>query len=150
MQFTQKETELLNELKNQEKLCTEKYLKHSSCAKDVQLKNLFSQLAQTEQGHLESLDQISSGTVPQTSSSSQSAQTFNAKYTNVNTPEKSEDCFLCSDALASEKYASNLYDTCVFEFKDQNLRNFLNHIQKEEQQHGKLIYDYMNVNGMYS
>ena len=29
------------------------------------------------------------------------------------------------------------------------VRDVLNHIQKEEQQHGKLLYDYMTVNGMY-
>ena len=29
------------------------------------------------------------------------------------------------------------------------VRQTLNHIQKEEQEHGKLLYDYMKVNGMY-
>ncbi len=54
------------------------------------------------------------------------------------------------DVLATEKHASHLYDTCIFEFNDENARNALNHIQKEEQEHGKMIYDYMSVNGMYS
>jgi hypothetical protein len=42
-----------------------------------------------------------------------------------------------------------LYDTCIFEFADANVRSLLNHIQKEEQEHGKMIYDYMAVNCMY-
>ncbi|MDE7300442.1 MAG: spore coat protein, partial [Lachnospiraceae bacterium] len=45
---------------------------------------------------------------------------------------------------------SHLYDTCIFEFKDEGARNVLNHIQKEEQEHGKMIYDYMSTNSMYS
>ena len=51
--------------------------------------------------------------------------------------------------LAGEKHVSGLYDTCVFEFRDGQARNALNHIQKEEQEHGKQLYDYMTVNGMY-
>ena len=38
----------------------------------------------------------------------------------------------------------------VFEFTDENARNLLNGIQKQEQGHGKAIYDYMSANGMYS
>ena len=52
-------------------------------------------------------------------------------------------------ALAGEKHVSGLYDTSVFEFRDGQARNVLNHIQKEEQEHGKQLYDYMTVNGMY-
>ena len=51
--------------------------------------------------------------------------------------------------LAGEKHVSALYDTCVFEFKDGAARNVLSHIQQEEQQHGKMLFDYMQANGMY-
>lgn len=149
MQLTQKETELLKDLKGQEKLCVDKYTKHSSCASDTQLKNLFSNIAQVEQEHLNTITQIESGTVPQTGGGSQTIPTFTACYT-AETPQKQTDAYLCSDVLATEKHASHLYDTCIFEFKDENLRKVLNHIQKEEQNHGKMIYDYMSVNGMYS
>ena len=37
-----------------------------------------------------------------------------------------------------------------FEFTENNIRDVLNHIQKEEQEHGKAIYDYMAQNGMYN
>lgn len=60
------------------------------------------------------------------------------------------DSFLCNDALAMEKHVSSDYNTSIFEFRDQNARNTLNHIQKEEQEHGKMIYDYMSQNGMYN
>ncbi|MBQ8758725.1 MAG: spore coat protein, partial [Clostridia bacterium] len=48
-----------------------------------------------------------------------------------------------------EKEVSKLYDTCIFEFNDDNARNYLNSIQKQEQNHGKMIYDYMAANNMY-
>ncbi len=48
------------------------------------------------------------------------------------------------------KYVSSTYDTAIFEFRDPNIRNVLNHIQKEEQQHGEVIYKYMESKGMYN
>lgn len=150
MQLTQKETSLLKDLKGQEKLCVEKYTKHSSCAVDPQLKNLFTQIAQVEQQHYNTLTQIENGTIPQQGAGSQNQPTFSATYGAQETPEKQNDSYLCTDVLSTEKHASSVYDTCIFEFKDENLRNILNHIQKEEQNHGKMIYDYMSANGMYS
>lgn len=150
MQLTQKETDLLKDLKEQEKLCVDKYSKHSSNASDPQLKNLFSQIAQIEQQHYDTISQIQNGTVPQPGGGSQQQPTFSATYSMADSEEKKNDCFLCSDLLTTEKHASHLYDTCIFEFKQESLRNTLNHIQKEEQNHGKMIYDYMQVNNMYS
>ena len=121
-------------------------------AKDAQLKTLFTQLAQNEQHHLDMLDQISAGAVPQVPQSSPSGQTqtFSSVYGAFETEDKKNDCYLCSDVLAAEKHASSLYDTSIFEFKDENVRCVLNHIQKDEQEHGKKIYDYMAANGMYN
>ena len=149
MQLTQKEKGLLKDLKDQEQLCVDKYTKHSSCASDAQLKNLFSQIAGIEQQHLDTVTQMENGTVPQPGGGTQTQPSFNATYTCSETPEKQNDCYLCSDVLATEKHASHLYDTCIFEFGDENARNALNHIQKEEQNHGKMIYDYMKTNCMY-
>lgn len=136
-----------------EKLCIEKYNKHSSCAVDPQLKTLFSQIAQTEQQHLDTLNQIEGGTVPQMqaggSSSSQGKTSFTATYGTGENQDKLNDSYLCTDLLSAEKYASALYNTCIFEFTDTNIRNSLNHIQKEEQEHGQKLYDYMSANGMY-
>lgn len=150
MQLTQKETMLLKDLKDEEQLCADKYAKHSSCAVDPQLKNLFSMISSIERGHYDTLCSIEGGNTPQPSGSSNGAPSFTATYTGDNSPDKQADAYLCTDLLASEKHASHLYDTCVFEFNDENIRNTLNHIQKEEQQHGKMLYDYMKINGMYS
>ncbi|MGB4438214.1 MAG: spore coat protein, partial [Sedimentibacter sp.] len=56
---------------------------------------------------------------------------------------------LCTDMLMTEKYVSGAYNTAIFEFRDTQVRSILNHIQKEEQQHGESIFKYMESNGMY-
>lgn len=150
MQLSQKETDLLKDLKGQEKLCVDKYTKHAACAIDPQLKNLFTQIAQAEQQHFNTITQLESGAAPALSGGSQSQPTFTATYGSADTQDKQSDSYLCTDVLATEKHASHSYDTCIFEFKDANIRNILNHIQKEEQEHGKMIYDYMAANAMYS
>lgn len=149
-QLTQKEAQLLKELKGQESLCAEKYRRGAEHAVDGQLKGLFAQIAQVEQEHFDTLTQIENGSVPQPAQSSKPMPTFTEIYGAANTPDKQNDCYLCSDALSTEKHASSLYDTCVFEFQDENTRKLLNHIQGEEQCHGKMIYDYMKANHMYS
>lgn len=155
VELTQKETTLLKDLISHEQLCIEKYAKSSNEAHDAQLKTLFNQIGQIETQHLNTLTQISNGTIPSMSNQSGSGNTVQAVTTATyqkqdNSPNKKQDKFLCSDALATEKHVSSLYDTCIFEFRDTNIRDALNHIQKEEQTHGEKIYSYMEMNNMYS
>lgn len=152
MQLTQKELSLLKDIKGQERLCVDKYTKYESVALDPQLKELFTSIANVEQQHLNTVTQIEqTGTTTTSSGSSQSVKnTFTSNYGMGDTPDKKADSYLCSDLLADEKHVSSIYNTCIFEFKDKNIRDTLNHIQKEEQEHGKAIYDYMATNNMYS
>lgn len=147
MQLTEKETGLLKDLKKQEQLCAQKYQKHSQAANDEQLRNLFSEISQTENHHFKMLCDIENGTVP-TQVSGGTVKSFNATYGMASTPEKDNDEYLLNDLLAAEKHASGLYDTCIFEFTAQPVREVLNSIQKAEQLHGKQLYDYMQTNGM--
>ena len=152
MQLTQKETSFLQDLKKHEETCIEKYGIYSSNANDTQLKNLFSKIGQDEKKHLDTLNQIISGTVPAVPSgeNKQVQLAFSSTYgANSSDQNKAKDSFLCTDLLSTEKHVSSVYDTSIFEFKDTNIRNNLNHIQKEEQQHGEQIYNYMAQNGMY-
>lgn len=151
MQLTQKEMSLLKDLKGQEKLCADKYTKHAAAAKDPQLNALFDRLAGIEQQHYDTLTQMENGIAPMMNGGgTQAPPVFTSVYAAGDSPEKQNDCFLCSDVLAMEKHASHLYDTSIFEFQDAGMRSALNHIQKEEQGHGKQIYDYMAANNMYS
>ena len=160
MNFTPKEESLLKELRSQERLCVEKYGRYAESAHDQCLKDLFGGIRQTETRHLQTLDQLFSGTVPQQqpqqSRQSQPQQTRQPLHQSAgnhpaqNSPEWQQDSFLCSDALTMEKHVSGLYDTSIFEFSDPAVRQALNHIQSEEQGHGESIYSYMHQNGMYN
>ena len=153
MNLSQKETGLVSDLKGQEEICIEKYSKYAEEAGDNQLKELFRGIASVERQHLSTLNSIEKGQTSGSGSNSSSGsgggsnlpQSFTKAPASV---DCEKDRFLCSDLLSTEKHASHLYDTCIFEFRDENVRQTLNHIQKEEQTHGKLLYDYMKVNGM--
>jgi spore coat protein CotF len=60
------------------------------------------------------------------------------------------DADLCNDILMTEKFVSGAYDTAIFEFRDPNIRQTLNHIQKEEQEHGESVFNYMDSAGLYN
>ncbi len=57
---------------------------------------------------------------------------------------------MCIDMLMAEKYVSSAYNTSIFEFSNTNVRDVLNHIQKEEQKHGEAITQYMQAKGLYT
>ena len=150
MTLSQKESTLLSDLKSQEQLCIEKYARYSAEACDGNLKNLFTDIGNIEKSHLDTINSMLNGTFTQMSGGT--SQSSSANYIAVSSctgSQKDSDAYLCADALAGEKHVSALYDTCVFEFSDVNMRDALNHIQKEEQQHGEKIYAYMAKNGMY-
>ena len=151
MTLTQKETTLLQDLKSQEQLCIEKYNKYSGLAHDPELKNLFSNLAQNEQKHLDTVNQILNGTevkMPNQSPSAVEAK-LECKMSCCNEVEKKNDGYLCKDALSMEKHVSGVYNISVFEFTSPTLRDTLAHIQKEEQNHGEQLYNYLKCNNMY-
>ena len=155
MTFTTKETQLLQDLKSKEQLCIDKYNKYSAAACDGELKKLFTQISQVESEHLKTINSLLSGNMPQSNSGSTSKPTASSNPAYSVSEANSNECFkndryLCNDILDTEKHVSSVYDTSIFEFKDTAVRDLLNHIQKEEQQHGEQIYKYMAQNGMYN
>ncbi len=175
MNFTQKEQLHLNDLKKHEELCIKKYNTYASQTRDPQLKQIFTNLARQEQKHLNTINGIISGQVPDMSQQSQQgqqagqgqqgqqAQQAGPMMQNQNAPNVmnaqmpsaiqgisvQSDADMCSDMLATEKYVSSAYNTSIFEFNDHKIREALNHIQKEEQQHGEDLYNYLKSKGMY-
>lgn len=155
--MTPKEMNLINDLKKQEKLCIEKYRQYASRACDNRLKCLFQELEQHETHHLQMLEEMGKGQIPQTTQNQQSNQQGNqanaSRCAHENTCSQQDfetDKFLCQDALSMEKYVSSAYDTGIFEFSETGMRDALNWIQKQEQQHGEKIWQYMNENNMYN
>src|SRR5690554_6320053 len=64
MNFTAKEKTLLKDQKNHEEICVQKYTNYADSASDPQLKALFNNHAQTEQEHLNTINQLLSGEIP--------------------------------------------------------------------------------------
>lgn len=156
--LTQKEMGLLQDQKNHEEICVKKYNEYANRAQDPQLSQLFKSHAQHEQQHLDTINRIISGQVPdmnqnqqqqgrQGAAQGQSMQ--NRQQMKTGSGSKS-DGDLCNDILMTEKYVSGAYDSAIFEFRDANIRQTLNHIQKEEQQHGESVFKYMESMGLYN
>ncbi|MGI6128942.1 MAG: spore coat protein, partial [bacterium] len=145
---------LLEDQKKHEEICIQKYQTYAAQVQDPQLKQLLGNYAKQEQQHLDSINQMLSGRIPSTAQGQsgqgqQSAPTTAA--TNLSGAAANQnDAMLLNDLLMTEKYVSGSYDTAIFEFTNSQMRQVLNHIQKEEQQHGEGIYNYMNAHGMYN
>ncbi len=157
MPLSQKENQLLQDQKTHEKICIQKYQKYAQQASDPKLKQLFQSYAEQEQQHLTTIESILSGQVPSMNQSQNSQSTeqseqnsTQAQSTTNQSGASQADVTLCTDMLMTEKYVSNAYDTAIFEFTDSNVRQALNHIQKEEQGHGEGIFNYLSSQNMYN
>jgi spore coat protein CotF len=165
MNLSPKEQSLLKDQLKHEKVCIQKYQNYANQASDQQLKQLFQNYAQQEQHHYNTIKQILNGQVPSTNQSQagqQSAvqaqspagamsiglQNLNNTADGTTKSVGTQDVSMCNDMLMTEKYVSGAYDTAIFEFSQANVRQALNHIQKEEQQHGEGIFNYMQSTGI--
>jgi spore coat protein CotF len=168
-----KEKYLLQDAKDHEEQCIRKYSNYTNLASDPELKAVFRSNGKIEEEHLQTINQLLGGKIPSMSggqsgnqggsqsnsqnqtmssvSSGQTSQQHTIGTQNGNTVSyQASDKDLCTEMLMTEKYVSGTYDTAIFEFRDAQVRDVLNHIQKEEQKHGEAIFAYMQSKGMYS
>lgn len=151
MELTQQQRYIVQNMKDQEKMCVQKYEKGETMAKDPVLKQLFASIRQEEQQHYDSLEQLLNGTVPRVDTKDKAGEEYHpqAYYTgNCNQTDKENDQFLCTDAITTEKYVSMAYDYELFQFADPDIRRLFNDIETEEQNHAEKIYKYKTVNSM--
>lgn len=155
--LTQKERMLLQDQKSHEEICIQKYTNYAEQAQDPELKQLFANYAEQEKQHLNTINQMLNGEVPNLQQGQQNQQQLQSgvQIQGRLTPMQGamgnqKDAALCNDLLMTEKYVSGTYDTAIFEFTNAGMRQALNHIQKEEQQHGEGIFNYMQSRGMYN
>ena len=146
---------LLKDEKSHEELCIKKYTKSINEAHDPQLKQVFTEILNHEKQHLNTINSLMAGQIPaMNQGQQQQGQQQNQSQANQGTAQSgtydANDADLCQDALTTEKYISSTYNTTIFEFNDPQIRQVLNHIQKEEQEHGQKIYQYMASHGMYN
>jgi spore coat protein CotF len=149
--WSQKERLYLEDLKSHEQMCVSKYSLYANQAQCEQLKQILKANEMVERSHLDSINQLLSGTLPNTSQSGQGPQQKYQEF--MSTTQVSgtlSDKDICTDLLNTEKYVSSTYDTAIFEFQNTNVRDVLNHIQKEEQKHGEAIFQYMQSKGLYN
>ncbi len=148
-QLTQKEQMLLEDQKRHEEVCIHKYQTYAAQVQDSQLKQLLGSYAQQEQEHLNTINQLLTGQIPSMAQGQQSSTTMTGTTQSQGAANK-QDEMLLTDLLMTEKYVSSAYNTAIFECTNSQMRQVLNHIQKEEQQHGEGIFNYMNAHGMYT
>ncbi len=152
IQLGQKERMLLEDQKAHEEICIKKYNNYAAQASDPQLKQLFSTYAAQEQQHYDTINQILAGQQPslgQQQGQQQQQMQQAASKGQLPAGNYHNDAALCNDMLMTEKYVADTYNTAIFEMADASVRQALNHIQKEEQQHGEGIFNYMKSRGMY-
>jgi len=151
IELTQKERLLLEDQRKHEEICVQKYSSYANQAQDPQLQQLFNTYASQEQQHLDTINQMLGGQVPNLQQQGQKKQQMQqSSMPGIGAVQSSADAALCDDMLMTEKYVSGTYDTSIFEFTNSQARQVLNHIQKEEQQHGEGIFNYMQSQGMYN
>ena len=149
MKLNQKETQLITELKNQEELCLQKYNFYAKQAKDPELKSLFRKISKHEQNHYDMLTELTTGTVPHIRTKSPTAVKYEPKATHPGDQAcKDFDKFLCTDVIATEKYVATTYNNDLFYFASPEVRNVLNAIMTDEQNHAEMIWKYKVANKM--
>ncbi|WP_432409618.1 DUF892 family protein [Wukongibacter sp. M2B1] len=155
LNLSQKERLLLEDQKSHEDACVKKYTKYANEAEDPVLRQMFLNHANQEKQHFDSLSQILNGQLPsmpggQGQQGQQGNNQYAAQASTGGGSYSQKDEYLCQDLLTTEKYVSATYNTTIFECRDTNLRQILNHIQTEEQHHGEDIFNYMQSKGMYN
>ena len=151
IKLTEKEKYILEDLKSQEKLCIQKYAFYEEMAYDPELSDLFSQIKQSEQKHLNSLNAVLNGEVKDADVNDYSAANYIPQkdyHANSNKAEKDHDSFLATDAITMEKYVSGAYNFDLFQFSNNALRKLLADIEVEEQNHAEMLYKYKKANMM--
>jgi len=157
---------LLEDMKTEEDLCVVKYRNYAQQAQDPQLSQLFNSIADAEKKHYDTVNQIlqsgqggqagggqtgggqSGGRISQATGRI-SLNRMGAGGGAMQSAGGGSDKYLLQDMLSTEKHVSSAYNTSIFECKQPNVRQALQHIQQEEQNHGEQLYQYMSSHGMY-
>lgn len=168
---TAKEKQMLQDQLKHEAICIQKYTNYADQASDPQLQQLFSSLASREQQHYSTIEQMLQGRQPnlqqsqgqqnQPAQGQQGQQPQGQQQQSHQTPRTTQlmqnmtmqsnlqgDASLCTDSIMTEKFVSSSYDTGVFESSNQPVIQALQHIQKEEQEHGQQLKQYMQSKGL--
>ncbi len=164
-QLTQKERMLLQDQLNHEKMCVKKYSGYAKLAHDPEVRRMFDEIAGVEEDHYNVLNSFLGNQSENQQGHGSGFQPFLQEIGLVGSSEMDSenagaslhgsfgtqtDEALLNDMLMTEKYLSGTYDTAVFECSNPDVRMALQSIQKDEQDHGQRIFEYMQRHGMYT
>lgn len=147
-QLTQKERQYLQEALKHEEVCVAKYGQYASQLQDPQLKQMFQQLQQKEQQHYQTISNLlgqGGGSGQQMQQQAQGGQQQNAQQAGGQITEQE----ILQDMLMTEKYVADSYNMSVLDSLNNQVRQQMQHIQNEEQQHANQIVDAMVQKGYY-
>ena len=119
--------------------------------KKEELKQLFGELKKKEQEHYKTISGMLNGDVPSCDCNDTAGKDYKPEghYSKSEASEdKTNDCFLATDCIGTEKLVSGEYNTNVFACCASDIRKVLADIQIEEQNHAEMLYKYKMANGM--
>lgn len=150
MSLTNKEKSLIEDNLNAEYLCIRKYEQYAAMASDQGIKQVFSDLANREQQHANTLKSLLSQNGYNSSNMFESYNKPNGDLSKLQQNLGFTDAQLLNDALSTEKHVSSSYNTAVLESVDTNIRKKLQHIQQEEQDHAETLFNALKSRGWYN
>lgn len=151
--WTQKEIAYLKDLKSKEQLCVEKYRKYAEQALDPALKGLFERIGQVEQRHVQVVEGMLNGTLPQQNAAGaqQNPQApCRRPIRRLRTPPSSRTPICVRMRWAWRSWYRANTKRRSSSSAPRRPRAALNQLQKDEQQHGEALYQYMQRNAMAS
>ncbi len=162
-QLTQKERMLLQDEKAHEEICIQKYGSYAVQVQDQQLRQMFDKHRSDEVQHHQTLTNIlgqggqsaggqaAGGQAQSGQGSPSGGAAFQWNAANVGQAGQAgvnQDVMLCKDLVVTETFVSGAYDTAIFQVTDPQIRQTLEHIQKDEHQHGADLSGYLKQQGI--
>lgn len=163
--LTSKERFLLEGEKYQQQLVIDKYNDYALQAQDDSLKGLFSNLVKIEEKHLNMIDEMLQGKVPQMNKENihpyyENNSINSNDYINIgnitlislddNSSYDDGDKIICFDALTTEELLHSTCSASSLEFEKTEFENILKYIIEEKSENLKYLNDYMTKKGMYN
>lgn len=174
MQLTTKEKTLISDTLTAEEICNQKYKYYAANASDQEIRQLFSDLVEQEDQHLQMLNDALNGNFDIEAASARSSS-FNQRSSqssnNLKMTDKKADMEIANtamsaketkdvqglddrqilqDSLMTVKHLSGNYDISVLEAANQEVFQLLEQIQHEKHLHKQEIFQMMNQKGWYS
>ena len=162
--LTSKEKSLLEGEKYQQQLAIDKYNDYAIQSQDNTLKALFSNLVKIEEKHLDMIEKMLQGEIPNINRENihplyENSSIDSNNYLNIgnitltsmddNYSYEDGDKIICFDALTTEELLHSTSSASSLEFEKSEFHNALKYIIDEKSENLKYINDYMTKKGMY-